>query len=385
MRLLSRYILKELRFPFAVSLFLFTFLMIMNKILTLIDLVLKHGVGLWVVGKLIACILPTTLAVTLPMSLLVAVLVALGRLSADMELVAIRAGAVGLIRLFVPLVGVGLAFSAGMLAFNETALPRANLGYKALFHDIISKRSSVAIQENTYVSDFEGMILHVSSKDQDSDILRDLTVIKLAKKKGKDKGDDAEPMQWIQARWGRLVSDKASYRVYLELHEGTAQFLGSADSSELTTLSFQGSTVDLDIEGSLGQVQGKDRMPQEMTVREIWSALDALPLDDHRRFNLGVEMHKKIAIPFACLSFILIAFPLGLSVRKGGRMLGFSMALGLIFAYYLLISLGQTYGDDGRMPAWMAMWLANLVLAGIGLPLSYFVLNEKRLWPRNAS
>ena len=372
MRILSKYILKELAFPFFVALALISFLLIFNRALTLVDLVLSYGVSVWSVGRLIVYILPSTFAMTIPMSLLVAILVALGRLSADMELVAIKAGAVSLFKLMVPLLWLGLAFSVGMLAFNEILLPQANQGYKTLYYDIVSQRSSVAIQENTYISDFENLILHVGAKDPNSDRLINLTVIKLA--------TDKEPLQWIQARWGRLVSDKANFRVYLELHDGTAQFLGNAGTSELTTFSYDGSTVDLDIAGTLSQVQGKERQPQEMTIREIMSKLSSMTASDHDRFHFAVEMHKKIAIPFACLVFVLIGFPLGVLVRKGGRMLGFTLALALIFLYYLFLSVGQTYGDDGRLPAWVAMWLGNLSLAAIGIPLAWAMLREKNIW-----
>jgi lipopolysaccharide export LptBFGC system permease protein LptF len=310
--------------------------------------------------------------VTVPMSLLVATLVALGRLSADMELVAIKAGAVSLSKLMLPLVCLGLAFSLAMLAFNELVLPQAIHGYQTLYYDIVSQRSSVVIQENTYISDFENLILHVGSKDPNSDRLGNLTVIKLA--------TDKEPLQWIQARWGRLVSDKANFRVYLELHDGTAQFLGNAGTSELTTFSYDGSTVDLDIAGTLRQVQGKDRQPQEMTIREIAGKLDSMPPSDHDRFHYAVEMHKKIAIPFACLVFVLIGFPLGVLVRKGGRMLGFILAIALIFIYYLFLSVGQTYGDDGRLASWLAMWLGNIALASAGIPLAWAALREKNVW-----
>jgi lipopolysaccharide export LptBFGC system permease protein LptF len=88
-------------------------------------------------------------------------------------------------------------------------------------------------------------------------------------------------------------------------------------------------------------------------------------------------MHKKLAIPFACLSFLIIAFPLGVLVRKGGRLTGFIFAIGLIFIYYLFLSVGQTLGDDGRLPAWLAVWSANLCLGSLGALLSWATLNEK--------
>lgn len=372
MKILQRYVVSETIFPFFVALGLISFLLIMNQVITLVDLVLQHGVGLGVVLRLVLYILPSTFAVTVPMSLLVAVMMALGRLSSDTELIAIKSGSISLTQLFFPLLVLGIAFSLAMLLFNELLLPRATQSYKALFYDIVSQRSSVAIQENTYVSDFENLIIHVGSRNPNDDTLRDVTVIKLAK--------DGEPLQWIQADHGRLVSDKANLRIYMDLDDGSVQFLGQDGPYQLTTLFFKASTVDLDMGGSLHQEKGNTLEPQEMTARDIWSTLKTMNSDDPRRSHFAVEMHKKIAIPFACLSFLLVGFPLGIYVKRGSRLLNFAFAIGLIFIYYLFLSVGQTYGDDGKLPAWTAMWMANLVLIGIGLPLSYLALQEKSIW-----
>jgi lipopolysaccharide export system permease protein len=372
MRLLHRYILKELIGPFFMALSLISFLLLMNKLLTLVDLVLKNGVSLFTVFRLIAYVLPATFGVTVPMSLLVAVLVALGRLASDLELVALRAGGLSLARLLLPLAVLGLVLSLGMLAFNEYVLPGANLSYKVLFYDIVSKRSNVALQEKAYVKDFEGLIIYVDSKDKNSEILRDLTIIKPALKD--------EPLQWIRSSWGRVISEKEGFKVYLDLHDGTVHFLNGPKGADLTQLLFQQSRVDLDIGGALKLLQGNDRQPQEMSMREILGDTAKMPPADPRRWHWMTELHKKIAIPFACLAFVLAGFPLGTMTRKGGRLLGFAFAIGLIFLYYLMLSLGQTYGDDGRLPPLLAMWLPNIGMLSLAALLSWMVFKERGIF-----
>jgi lipopolysaccharide export system permease protein len=371
MRLISRYLLKELVAPFFMALGLISFLLLMNKLLTLVDLVLKHGVPLLSVAKLIAYVLPATFAITVPMSLLVAVLIALGRLAGDLELVALRAGGVSLARLLGPLVLMGLVLSLGMLAFNETVLPRANLSYKVLFYDIVSKRSNVALQERTYVKDFEGLIIYVGSKDDSGKLLRDVTILKPG-------AAFTEPLQWIKARTGRLVSETEGFKVYLDLFDGSVHALGGKAGEDLTQILFGQSRVDLDIGGALRQLQGGGRQPEEMSMREI--ARELPPAPDGRRSHWQTELHKKAAIPFACLAFVLVAFPLGTLTRRGGRLLGFSFAIGLIFAYYLLLSVGQTYGDSGKLPAMLAMWMPNLAMLALAAVLSWMVFKERGIF-----
>jgi lipopolysaccharide export system permease protein len=117
-----------------------------------------------------------------------------------------------------------------------------------------------------------------------------------------------------------------------------------------------------------------------MTIREISKNADAMAPTDSRRAHWLTEMHKKIAIPFACLFFLLCGFPLGTLTRKGGRMMGFVFAISLIFAYYLLLSLGQTYGDDARVPAWLAMWIPNLVMGVVAAWAGWSAFKERGLF-----
>ena len=369
---LHRYLLRELALPFAMSLTLISFLLLMNKVLALVDLVLKHGVPISTVAELIVYIMPATFAITVPMSLLVAVLLALGRLSSDLELVAMRAGGIGLARLYPPLLVLGLVASLGMLAFNETLLPRANESYKVLFYDVLRQRSDVALQEKTWITDFEGLILYMDSRDPHTHDLYNLTIIR--PEQGK------QTMQWIRARRGRLTSDPTGYHLYLDLYDGSLQTLSGPRGEDLTTLDFDSSRMDLDIGGALAQLQGKDRQPQEMSMREITRALAAMPPGDGRRPHYLTEYHKKASIPFACLFFLLCGLPLGTLTRKGGRMLGFVLAIGLIFVYYITLSLGQAYGDSGRLPAMLAMWLPNLVMGGVAVVAGYSAFLEKGIF-----
>ncbi|HXC64745.1 MAG TPA: LptF/LptG family permease, partial [bacterium] len=178
MKRIHTYVLGELVLPFFMALGLVSFLLLMEKVLSLVDLVLKNGVPLVTVLELIVDVMPATFAITVPMSLLVAVLLALGRLAADLELVALRAGGVSLARLYPPLLALGLVFSVGMVAFNETLLPNANESYKVLLYEVLRQRSDVALQEKAWVKDFEGLVVYVEARDPKTHELSGLTILR---------------------------------------------------------------------------------------------------------------------------------------------------------------------------------------------------------------
>jgi lipopolysaccharide export system permease protein len=372
MRRLHRYLLAEMVLPFGMALTLISFLLLMKQLLNLVDLVLKNGVPILTVLQLVGYIIPATFAITVPMSLLVAVLLALGRLSSDMELVALRAGGVSLARLYPPILGLGLVFSLGMLAFNETALPRFNEAYKLLFYEVLSQRSDVALQEKIWVKEFEGMLVYVDSKDPETKELRGVTIIRPEQ--------PGQSLQWIRARRGKLLSDPSGYRVFLDLYEGTLQMLGGARGEDLTTMDFRYSRMDVDLGGALSQIRDTDRQPSEMTMRDIYHAAAAMAPGDPRRGHYLTEMQKKAAIPFACLFFLLCGFPLGTLTRRGGRMAGFVLAIALIFVYYLLLSWGQTQGDDSMWPAWWAMWMPNTAMAALAAAAGYSAFRERGIF-----
>jgi lipopolysaccharide export LptBFGC system permease protein LptF len=257
-----------------------------------------------------------------------------------------------------------------MLSFNEFVLPRANMAYKTLFFKIVSQRSNVVIRENTYADDMENMVVHVAAKDPSSGLLHDLTIFRY------------EPdlhhrpqmgLQIITAKSGRLVSDRDKWRVYLDLSDGQIHSNNLNKPAELTQMAFEKGQIDFDLAGGLRQGGGVEKKPQEMTIREMSAELAVAPPQDPRHRKWGVQIHKKIAVAFACLAFAVIAFPLGCSVNKGGRLTGFTWSLGLIFFYYMMLTLGDSQAADGSLPPWLSQWLANFSLMGIGLLLFYFM------------
>jgi LPS export ABC transporter permease LptG len=106
------------------------------------------------------------------------------------------------------------------------------------------------------------------------------------------------------------------------------------------------------------------------TLPELLAAARQLPSSDPRRRQALVEIHKKLAIPFACLAFALVGIPLAQSLRRAGRGGGFALSLAILVGYYVLLSTGETWASDGRLPPALAMWLPNLILIAIGIAVA---------------
>jgi lipopolysaccharide export system permease protein len=374
---LQRYILKELLFPFFMGVGIFTFILIMDKIFALADLIIKYGVPALTVFKLMAYILPATFAITIPMGCLVAVIVAFSRLKSDNELTAVKASGISLVPLAWVAVAFGAVLTVSMIGFNDQILPTANYAYKSLYYKVVSKRAAIVIREHVFVNDFDGYIFRVGEANPLSGELRDIIVFTLGRK-------EDDPIRTIMARRGRLISDDESRKVVLKLEDGYMQMNQPKDPLSFSRLAFATNLLDLDINHALGnQAPENLKSAREMTMREIQAEIRSGRSAGEDLNLLKVEFQKKMSIPFACLAFVLIGVPLGVLAPRSGKYLAYFIGVMLIFIYYILLSLGETFGVQGRLLPFFSMWLPNLLLIGIGAYGMLWIVRERPLfWAR---
>src|SRR5262249_60826531 len=149
-RIIDRYIWKELAFPFFLGLFVFTFLLLLDKIFDLTDLIINKGVPVHLVLLLLAYILPAFLVLTLPIGVLLAILVAFGRLSADMEIVALKASGVSPLRLLRPVLVFATASALVTAWLMMEAVPRSNSAFKSLIYAILPTHAPPRIKDRAF-------------------------------------------------------------------------------------------------------------------------------------------------------------------------------------------------------------------------------------------
>lgn len=363
MKIITRYIIKETSFVTLTAFFVLTFFLVMNSLFVLSDLVIMYGVGIFTVIKLLAFLLPSTVAVTVPMAFLVGVLLTYSRLVQDNEYNGMQAGGISTMQAAMPAVILGIFVTLLSILFNNYTLPAANLEYKKLHYEIVKKRSSVIIKPHSFIKDFENYVFYVGDRDARTDTLKNILIFI----KG---GKQDEAVRLITAREGELLSDEKTLRLALKLKEG---FLSSAYYSSLGSMnymSFGTNYIDLDVKSALRMKneQRDFKGTREMTAEELYAEMKSGE-NRHDKNWLYVEFHKKFSIPFACLAFAFVGIPLGLMTKKGGKITGISFSLALIFIYYILLNMGQYSGYKGEMNHFMSVWLANFVLMAIGLIL----------------
>jgi lipopolysaccharide export system permease protein len=423
MKKLQVYVLKEFFPPFLLSLALLTFVMLLDKLLDLLDMIVSKGVPMRIVGEIFLLLLPSMIAVVIPMGVLAGILIAVGRMSGDFEITAMKAGGASIYHILFPLGMVSLIIAGILVIFNNSVLPEANHIARNLLLDVGTMRPTARIEPGMFVEEIENYRILVQEKDDLTGKLIGVII---------HSNTPGAPTRTITAQEGTMEPIGANHlRLTLEngqMHERdradgyryatfTTYILDIARSAELVrhdrnsrgdremSARYMGLFVDslqelsilltdsisITSETFLASVSSENNpvIQGDSTRRarnaRAWltsASTDLILLNDqvdNIRQNISkynVEIHKKYSIPLACLVFVLLGVPLGLSSKNANTGLAISMSLVSILVYYFFLIAGEQLADRGRIPAWVAMWAPNILLGVLGIYLTFRSLRE---------
>ena len=388
---LDRYIARELVSPFAFGCALFTFFLVIDRIYHLTDLVVTKGVPFPLVVQLLVYMLPSFLAHTLPMALLIAVLLAGGRLASDLEITAFKAAGVSALRLFRPVLGASLLvalLTAGLTLFVN---PAANGEFQRQLFRIVQVRAMSALQERVFNDTFGGLTIYVEDVSASQIALRGLLV-----------SNERDPTlsRIITAREGRLLTDELNRSITLRLMNGAvneADILpadpprdfttkgvptagGAASSARYRYTSFDIYDMSLSMDSPLQNALRVEKPEKDLTLAELGAKIAEYRNDPHGRAPFQIERHKRYALPLAALVFGLVAFPLAIRSHRGGRSIALVGSLAILVTYYLVMTSLEGVALNTRIPSAVAIWAPNVLLTIVGLGLLVATAREWR-WP----
>jgi LPS export ABC transporter permease LptF/LPS export ABC transporter permease LptG len=364
-RILDRYIAREMLAPTGIGLLVFTFVLLIDQIPRLLAVLVARIADLSTIVRVFVNLLPSILAVTIPMAFLLGVLLAFGRMASDSEIVALRAVGVSPARLLVPVMMMAAAMTALTFYINAVALPAANQAHRQLIFSLVVSKARTVVSPRTFTDELlpGRMMLYVQDVEPDTGIWKNLLI--------HDLRDPARP-KLILARSGELIVDRSLGSVRLQLGPGNQHTFATARPREYDRLEFAEMGIGLPVDEFFPEkkkllLQKGDR---EMTLPELGREIAQRRRQGRNRQDWGrfaVEWHKKFAIPSACLVFGLLGLALSLGSKKEARSAAFALSIAVIFVYYILIRLGEQAGDTGMMVPWLSMWGANIALGAMAL------------------
>jgi lipopolysaccharide export system permease protein len=432
--LLSRYLLRALVGPFVFSLSTLMFLFLLQFVMKFIDQLVGKGLTAWVIIELIALNLAWMVVLAVPMSVLVATLMAFGDLSSRNEITAMKACGVSIQRMIAPVMVVAGLVAVLLVFFFNDVLPEANHRAKTLGMDIRRKKPTLSLVAGLFSQDIAGYSILVRKTFEKTNDLEGITLF-----------DYTNPGVNIvvTARQGTISFSPDFRKLIMDLHSGEIHTLDLRNVEQYRRVRFATHRIAMDVEGfdfertTEGTFIRSDR---ELGAREMLAIVDSLEIDrtriaenvaqamsretdsllagrilpppfpgfagapqareQHtmthvRQLNsyvegellrmeslhtqmdqFMVEVHKKYAIPAACLVFVLIGLPLGIMARRGGFGVAATLSLGFFLLYWSFLIGGEKLADRGFLSPAVGMWAANVLLGVVGTYLTIRIGRE---------
>ena len=361
LRILDRYVLRELMAPFGLALLLLTFVLEIPPILQHGEALIAEGASWDIVIRVLATLLPQSLGITIPMALLVGILITLGRLSGDREVVAMEACGVSPGRLLRPLLLFGLVATAATTYVMIVALPFANQAFREITFKLLMTRGETKIKPRVFYTEFPNLVIYV----------REVTPgVGWTDVMVSESSTPTQPKTYL-AKKGRLLLDESKRTVQMVLIDGTHHSVNLDDPEKYEHGTFAQTTLVIDPESVFPRT-GPMKGYTEMTIAELRSEMADLRKQNIYPHNQIMAWQKKYSIPGACIAFMLIALGLGVSHRRDGRLAAFVLAIAVVFVYWVLMYMSEAIAKAGLLPywfAWLAMWVPNIVIALWGLVL----------------
>jgi len=428
---IDKYVFRELVTPFMYSILVLTMIFLVNFIIRAMDRILGKGLSFLVILEYILLNLAWILALAIPLSVLVAVLLAYGRLATDHEVTAMRSGGISLPRIMAPALAFGIFIGSFTLYFNTSILPDVNHRARLLGSDIYRKRPDMDIVPGYFIDDLPDYNIRVNEVNEDglkgvvifskSDLREQVSIFaetgRTQTRGGQiiftlyngekhlldlDKLDDYQREYFDSTRLTVKVNNLELKRresavrgdremtptmMYTRIDENKERYdrtINRMHSIRWNSPLFNGDSL-IDMVALMDTVK---RIPIPEGTRgdartKVWNrTIDKLESQERllnsylKQVNKYlVEIHKKYAMAVTCIVFVLVGVPLGIMTRKSSGTIG--VAIGMFFIYWAFLIAGEELADRRYMDPVLAMWAPNSIMAVVGLWISFQVSRER--------
>lgn len=369
MNILDRYLLREIIIPFFFVLLILTFVLLIGRILQIMDLMVNKGIGVFQILLLLLYLMPSFFIQTIPISLLAAILMGLGRLSADNELIVMKASGIPISRIARPIFAVALTatlFTAAMALFFSPASTHA---MRTLLFEIARQKAGIGFKEKVFNNQFKDIVLYAEKIDPSGDFMENVFI--------SDQRLLREPTV-ITARKAFLVSDPDRMTLSLRLLEGSSHQAEPGKGS-YKKMDFRSYDLNLDLSGDSNDKAGERVNSTEMGLSDLLREIRKKNPDTPQGRELRIELQKKFTLPLSCLLFTLVGIPLSMGRHRSGKARGFSLAIVVVLVYYILQIGVESLGEEGHLPPVVGAWIPDAVFAAAGAILFLSASRERFL------
>jgi lipopolysaccharide export system permease protein len=364
--IIHRYLIKEVLSPFVVSLLAFTTIVFSGRLLLITRMILVKGISFKEILESALFLFPYLLVFTLPMAATVGIILALMRLSVDYEMMALKTAGLDYFRLLSPILVFSLVVALLTLFLTTYGSPWGQRSTRELLSEVVKKRADLALQEQTFNTEFKDLMLFVNRVAPQGGRLEGIFI---------NDWREPENPQTIYAKDGQMRYDPGQGTMVLRLSEGLV-VRWEPELRRQQTVEFKTYELPLQLFGSQGQVSER-----EMSFRDLQEGIRAEPPGSKRYVRLVVELHQRLALPLGAFLLCLLAMPLGLSPQVHGRTWGLIVGLLTFLIYYIVFTASWRLAFSTTLNPAVAPYLADILFTLVALYFWWRTLQELPLVP----
>ena len=367
---LYRYIIREIWPTFLASLFVFIFIMMAARMLSITELIVTRGVRLSQVAGMVLFLLPDILTFAFPAVTLMSVVVAFLRLSADSEIIAMKSSGISLYQMLPPVITFSLAAFLACLAITVFAAPWGNRSFKDVLFKIAETKADLGIKERIFCEPFGNLVFYVNSFSREERRLKDVFVV--------DRRDQ-EMTNTIVSDEAQIIMRPAERTITLLFLKGTI-FLVEKSLEASRTIKFNTYALNIGLRDVLADLSSRKKAPHELSVSQLIAQLKNTP-DTHEEYSRTMrELLEKLSIPLAVFFMGIIGVPLGAQIRGRGRSTGVSVSLMVFSVFYLILMIIRSVCSTGALSPAFGVWIPDLFLIVSVIYLLRRASNERPIY-----
>jgi LPS export ABC transporter permease LptF len=358
MKLIDRFVSRELLVSVLFAIVVLSLVLVVGNIFRkLLPLLVNHDVPVEYLLSFIAYVLPFSLIFTIPWGLLTAILLVFGRLSADNELIALRANGVSISRVCVPLAVLALVCTAICLWLNVQAAPAAQEKLRSTIFDLATRDPMALFGSDQVIDEFPGRKIYVGKKEGNK--LENITVFELDR--------SAMPIKVTYARSGLLEADLANKRILMHLYKARYQQRDEKNPADLRKIRDGINMAEGTLPISLEELYERQKKRPSRSALSIEQLLEHLKSENTRERSASrTEINKRFSFPFSCLAFAVIGVPLGVTAHRRETSVGFAMGLIVAVSYFLFVIIGDTLRSNPHVHPELLVWFPNVLFLFLG-------------------
>src|SRR5229473_679152 len=358
MKLIDRFVSRELLVNVLFAIVVLSLVLVVGNIFRkLLPLLVNHDVPMEYLLTFIAYVLPFSLIFTIPWGLLTAILLVFGRLSADNELIALRANGVSVPRVAVSLAVIALTSTALCLWLTVQVSPAAQKKLRSTIFDLATRDPMALFGSDQVIDQFPGRKIYVGKKEGNK--LENITVFEL--------NQNSLPVKVTFARTGMLEADLANKQILMHLYQARYQERDPNDPSNLRKIRDGINMVEGTLPISLEELYEKEKKRPYRSALSIEQLLEQLKSEDKRERSASrTELNKRFSFPFSCVAFALVGVPLGVTAHRRETTIGFLLSLVIAISYFLFVIIADTLRNNPKVHPELLVWFPNVLFIVLG-------------------